>query len=61
MTIVDTPPANGSSDVRRISNVLGYSLIVTSAHQTYVNDVKTLADQLRYDHAKVLGVVLNRA
>ncbi len=61
MTIVDTPPANTSSDVRRISTVLGYSLIVTSANQTYVNDVKTLAEQLRYDHAKVLGTVLNRA
>jgi capsular exopolysaccharide synthesis family protein len=59
MTIVDTPPANSSSDVRRISSVLGYSLIVAGTHRTYVNDVKTLAAQLRLDHAKVLGTVLN--
>ena len=60
-TIVDTPPANGSSDVRRISTVLGYSLLVAGTNRTYVNDVKTLADQLRSDHAKVIGTVLNWA
>ncbi len=61
VTIVDTPPANISSDVRRISTVLGYSLIVAGSHRTYVNDVKTLAEQLRFDHAKVIGTVLNWA
>lgn len=61
MTIVDTPPANISSDARRISSVLGYSLIVTGSNRTFVNDVKTLVTQLRSDHAKVLGTVLNRA
>ncbi len=61
VTIVDTPPANSSSDARRISTVLGYSLIVAGNNRTYVNDVKTLADQLRSDHAKVLGTVLNWA
>ena len=61
MTIVDTPPANSSSDVRRISTVLGYSLIVAGSHRSYVNDVKVLAEQLRTDHAKVLGTVLNGA
>ncbi len=61
MTIVDTPPANSSSDARRISTVLGYSLIVAGSNRTYVNDVKTLADQLRSDHVKVLGTVLNWA
>lgn len=61
MTIVDTPPANSSSEVRRISTVLGYSLLVAGSHRTYVNDVKTLAAQLRSDHAKVLGTVLNWA
>ena len=61
MTVVDTPPANSSSDVRRISTVLGYSLLVAGSHRTYVNDVKTLAEQLRSDHAKVLGAVLNWA
>ena len=61
MTIVDTPPANSSSDARRISSVLGYGLIVTGSNRTYVNDVKTLVTQLRSDHAKVLGTVLNWA
>ncbi len=61
MTIVDTPPANSSSDCRRISTVLGYSLIVAGSARTYINDVKTLAEQLRTDHAKVLGTVLNWA
>ena len=61
MTIVDTPPANSSSDVRRIGAVLGYSLIVAASHRTFVNDVKTLADQLRSDHARVVGTVLNWA
>ena len=40
VTIVDTPAANISSDVRRISTVVGYSLIVAGAGKTYVNDVK---------------------
>ena len=61
VTIVDTPPANISSDVRRISTVLGYSLLVAGANRTYVNDVKTLSEQLRSDHAKVIGTVLNWA
>ena len=61
MTIVDTPPANSSSEVRRISTVLGYSLLVAGSHRTYINDVRTLAAQLRSDHAKVLGTVLNWA
>lgn len=61
MTIIDTPPANSSSDARRISTVLGYSLIVAGSNLTFINDVKTLADQLRSDHAKVLGTVLNWA
>jgi protein-tyrosine kinase len=61
VTIVDTPPANSSSDVRRISTVLGYSLIVAGSNRSYVNDVKTLAAQLRSDHAKVIGTVLNWA
>lgn len=61
VTIVDTPPANISSDARRISNVIGYSLIVASKNHTFVNDVKILSRQLKADHALVVGAVLNQA
>ncbi len=60
-TIVDTPPANTCADARRISTVVGYSLIVTRRNKTYVNDVKTLIAQLQGDHARVVGTVLNEA
>ena len=58
-TIVDTPPANTCADARRISTVVGYSLIVTRRNKTFVDDIKTLADQLQADHAKLVGTVLN--
>jgi capsular exopolysaccharide synthesis family protein len=60
-TIVDTPPANNYSDARRVSNVVGYSLIVTRRNKSFVNDVKLLMEQLRGDHAEVIGTVLNKA
>jgi capsular exopolysaccharide synthesis family protein len=58
-TLVDTPPANTCADARRISTVVGYSLIVTRRHRSFVEDVKTLASQLEADRAKVVGTVLN--
>lgn len=58
-TIVDTPPANTSSDARRISNVVGYSLLVARRNRSLVSDVKTLAEQLIDDHVKVVGTLLN--
>lgn len=61
MTIVDTPPANTSSDARRICGVAGYALIVSARDKTAVRDVKVLAEQLRTDKAVVIGTVLNRA
>ena len=59
VTIIDTPPANRSSDVRRISHVVGFGLIVTRRNMSLVHDVKTLASQLEADHARVVGTVLN--
>jgi capsular exopolysaccharide synthesis family protein len=59
LTITDTPAANACSDARRISSVLGYSMIVTRRDWTRVNDVKVLIDQLQSDGAKVIGTVLN--
>jgi len=61
LTIVDTPPANTSSDSRRISTVCGYSLIVARRNVSLVGDVRTLAAQIRTDHGRVVGTVLNEA
>jgi protein-tyrosine kinase len=59
MTIVDTPPANACSDARRISTVLGYSMVVARRNRSRVDDLKTLVSQLQADHATVIGTVLN--
>lgn len=59
LTIMDTPAANSCSDARRISSVLGYSMIVTRRDWTRVDDVKTLIGQIQADGAKVIGTVLN--
>lgn len=61
LTIVDTPPANISSDARRISTVCGYSLLVTRRNVSLVDDVQTLIAQIRSDHGRVIGTVLNEA
>jgi protein-tyrosine kinase len=59
VTIVDTPPANISADVRRICNVVGYALVVARRNKSLVSDVKTLVEQLIDDHAIVIGTVMN--
>lgn len=58
-TIIDTPPTNTCADARRISTVVGYSLIVARAHTTRMSEVSGLADQLHEDGAQVVGSVLN--
>ncbi len=60
-TIVDTPAANMSSDARRISGVVGYSLIVAAKNMTFLKDITTLSEQLHADKAIVIGTVMNRA
>jgi capsular exopolysaccharide synthesis family protein len=60
-TIVDTPPANIYSDARRISTVVGYSLIVARRNQSHIDDIKALVEHLNGDHATVIGTVLNDA
>jgi len=60
-TIVDTPAANSCSDARRVSTVVGYSLLVARLNKSYVDDLKTLTAQLQGDHARVVGTVLNEA
>ncbi len=58
VTIVDTPPANAYSDARRVSNIVGYSLIVARRNASLVADVKTLAAQLLDDRVGVVGTIM---
>jgi protein-tyrosine kinase len=60
-TIVDTPPANIYSDARRVSTVVGYSLIVARRNKSHINDIKALAEQLQGDRATVIGTVLSES
>ena len=60
-TIVDTPAANSCSDARRVSTVVGYSLLVARVNKSYVDDLKTLTAQLKGDRARIVGTVLNEA
>lgn len=59
LTIFDTAPANTCSDGQRVATMAGFSLIVSRKHRTYVEDVKTLAKQLRADRSVVVGSILN--
>ena len=59
LTIFDTAPANICSDGLRVATMAGFSLIVTRKHKSYVEDVKTLAKQLRADRSVVVGSILN--
>lgn len=59
LTIFDTAPANVCSDGQRVATMAGFSLIVSRKHKTYVEDVKTLAKQLRADRSVVVGSILN--
>ena len=58
-TIVDTSPASLSADARQVSRVVGYSLIVARSNTSYVHDLKVLLEQLREDHVRIIGTVLN--
>jgi capsular exopolysaccharide synthesis family protein len=59
LTIFDTPPANICSDGQRVATMAGFSLIVSRKHKSYLEDVKTLAKQLRADRSVVVGSILN--
>jgi capsular exopolysaccharide synthesis family protein len=58
-TVVDTPPANLCADARRISTVIGYSVVVARRNVSYFGEVQTLATDLQEDGATVVGTVLN--
>lgn len=61
LTIVDTPSASSCADARRISNVVGYSLIVARCNDSFVSDIAALANQLTEDRAKIVGTVMTEA
>lgn len=58
-TIIDTPPASQSTDARRISMLIGYSVIVAKRNSTFFNELASLANELQEDGATVIGTVLN--
>lgn len=58
-TIVDTPPANESSDALRVASVVGYALVVARTNVSLLRDVERLAKDLQEDGARVVGAVLN--
>jgi capsular exopolysaccharide synthesis family protein len=58
MTVIDTPPAALCADARRISSVVGYSLVVAKQHESRISDVRTLIGQLEQDGAAVIGSVM---
>lgn len=58
LTIVDTPSASSCADARRISNVIGYSIIVARRNESFVSDIAALATQLTEDRAKIVGTVM---
>lgn len=57
--IVDTAPANRSSDAMRVANILRYALIVARKDKSYVNDIKKLASDIRQNRGEILGTFLN--
>lgn len=59
VTIVDTPPGNSSADARRVAMAVRYAMLVAKKNDSYVGDVKQLADELTSDRATVIGTFLN--
>jgi protein-tyrosine kinase len=59
LTIIDTPPSSICADARRVAAVARHALIVVRRHRGFVSDVKTLGEELKADHANVVGTFLN--
>ncbi|MDB5424547.1 MAG: Chain length determinant protein tyrosine kinase EpsG [Phenylobacterium sp.] len=60
-TVIDTPAANRSPDVLRISRAVGHSLLIARRDLTYVDDVEALSSELTDDGVTVIGALLNGA
>jgi protein-tyrosine kinase len=59
LTIIDTPPSNTCADGRRIASLVRYAMIVVRRNMSFLNDAKTLVDELRTDRVTVIGTYLN--
>lgn len=59
LTIMDTPPANRSSDAQRLANSLRYTLIVVRKDVSYLSDVRKLVSDLQANRAQIVGTYLN--
>ncbi|MCE7798526.1 CpsD/CapB family tyrosine-protein kinase [Sphingobium sufflavum] len=59
ITIIDTPPSNGSSDARRIALVVKYAMLISRRDVTFMSDLKTLVDEFTNDRVKIIGTYLN--
>ncbi len=59
LTIMDTPPANRSSDAQRLANILRYTLIVVRKDKSYLSDVRKLVGDLQANRAQIVGTYLN--
>lgn len=59
LTIVDTSPANNSSDSRLVASLLGYCLVVARRDKSSFADTKTLSEELQTAGARIVGTVLN--
>ena len=58
-TIVDTAPANRSSDAIRVANMVRYAMVIARKDHTYLNDMKKLIADVRQNKGEVLGTYLN--
>ena len=59
ITVINTPAANKYADGRRISAIVGYSVVVARQNVSYVSDLKHLVEQLRGDGVKIVGTILS--
>ncbi len=59
IALFDTPPANTSADALTVAAAVGHSIIVARRDTTFVNDIATLAGQLKSARCAVIGSVLS--
>jgi tyrosine-protein kinase Etk/Wzc len=57
--LFDTPPANRSTDARRVAAVVRYAMTVARRGLTFTDDVGQLVTELQQDGATMVGAVLN--
>jgi protein-tyrosine kinase len=60
LTIVDTPPANRWADARIICKLTTYAMVVARRDATFIDDVATLAGELKSDGITLVGAIMNQ-